>query len=670
MNKIKILHIILGLFSGGSGRAAIATAKYSSRLGNFQHRIVSLTPACPNAIELAKEAGLSVLDAPERGVLLSEMENTDIVHLHFWNNPQMYEFLRSELPAMRLLIWFHVAGDKPPQIITKELVDYSDFALACSPYTYEHSVFQNLSAEVRLKKAGMVYGAADFERVSQVQPRQHDTFNVGYIGHVGFAKMHQNYVPMSTLIDIPNVKFIVCGGGLQNYLQQQADQLGAAERFDFRGHVEDIRSVIEELDIYGYPLCEDTYAASELNLQEVMYAGIPPVVFPYGGVKRLVIDNYTGLIVNSELEYKQAIEYLYHHPEERARLGRNAKEYAQQIFGAENAAKRLNPIYERLIERPKRKREWGIDADSSLLYQQISLQDLTGEELSGAELFTQSLGDTAPEFRVSLTSQNIQKLLKAEQKIATSSILLSIGEGGLAQYRTYYQNDSYLRLWSGLVLQQQERNAEAISEFISAINLGCIHWRVSWYLAQAAEKVNDISLAEEAARLVVQVVPDFVEAQEMHKRLASLLEQSTDLTHLKLRDINLIIFPDWSLSEDLLYQELRSAIRVIATYLAQSQVTLLVDTTSISDEDAELAISGVVMNLLMEEDLDISNSLEISFIGQLSVVSWKALLPCIQARITLENENQQAIILVNADSIPAYQIDELEDHKLGSFFLT
>src|SRR5919202_2837360 len=512
MKTLNILHVIQGFYRGGSGRALVATAKYSSQLGSFQHRVVSLAPASPDAIEMAKAAGLSVVNVTDRKTVLSEMENADIVHLHFWNNPQMYEFLHSELPAMRLLIWFHVAGDKPPQIITKELVDYSDFALACSPYTYEHPVFQNLSAEVRLKKTGMVYGAADFERVSDIQPRHHDTFNVGYIGHISFAKMHPNYVPMSAQIDIPNVRFIVCGGGIQDYLQQQAQELGVAEQFDFRGHVEDIKSVIELLDVYGYPLCEDTYAASELNLQEVMYAGIPPVVFPYGGVKRLVINNYTGLIVHSELEYKQAIEYLYHHPEERRRLSRNAKEYAQQIFGAENAAKQLNPIYERLIEWPKRRREWGIDADLMLLYQPVSLQDLTGqpEELSGAKLFAKSLGDTAPEFTVSLTSQNIQQLFEAERKIAASSILLSMGEGGILQYRDYYQNDGYLRLWSGLVRQQQGRNAEAVSELTAAINLGCKHWRVAWYLAQVAARVNDIPLAEKALRVVLQAVPDLV----------------------------------------------------------------------------------------------------------------------------------------------------------------
>jgi hypothetical protein len=193
------------------------------------------------------------------------------------------------------------------------------------------------------------------------------------------------------------------------------------------------------------------------------------------------------------------------------------------------------------------------------------------------------------------------------------------------------------------VLQHQGGDAEAVSELTTAINLGCNHWRVFWYLAQVAARVDDIPLAEKALHTVVQAAPDFAAAQEMLKHLKSGSEESTDLVHLRLRDINLIIFPDWSLSEDSLSQELTNVIRSIATHPQGSHMTLLVDTSNVSDEDAELAISGVVMNLLMEEDLDIAGGPEISLIGKLSEMQWKALFPRLQARILLENENQQAM---------------------------
>ena len=659
---IKILHIIHGLYQGGSGRALIAIAKYSAKEGSFKHRIISLAPASPDAIQMAEELGMSVINAADKDIILSAIENADIVHYHFWNNPGNYEFFQLELPPMRLLMWFHVAGDRAPQIITKELIDYSDFALACSPYTYEHQAFQSLAEGVRLNKTGMVYGATDFDRLSGVSPKPHETFNVGYIGDVNLLKIHPNYVAMSTAINVPNVKLILCGGGPIGYFQQQAMQLGGADRFEFRGFVEDIKSVLEIFDVYGYPLREDTYAASELNLQEAMYAGVPPVVLPYGGVKRLVINNYTGLIAGSELEYTQAVEYLYHHPEERARLGRNAREYAQQIFGAENAAKELNPIYEKLMNSPKQTREWGIPRSSSLLDEPILLEDVLGklEQFATAKLFVRALGNTSPEFSISLNSEDVQELFKAEEKIANSSILLSMGEGGILQYRNYYKNDGYLGLWSGLVLQQQGRNEHAVSEFASAINLGCNHWRVSWYLAQTAAKIENFALAKQAVSVVLKAIPNWEPAQKLLQSLESILEKTYLVEKLGLRDINLIIFPDWTQPEDSLFPELAKVIKEIASHPDKSQITLLIDNTNISDTDAELALSSIAMNLLTEEDLDVANGSEISLIGKLTEVERSYLISRVDGKIQLFYENKEAIKVFVEEDIIELEINKLD----------
>lgn len=114
--------------------------------------------------------------------------------------------------------------------------------------------------------------------------------------------------------------------------------------------------------------------------------------------------------------------------------------------------------------------------------------------------------------------------------------------------------------------------------------------------------------------------------------------------NLKLRDTNIVIFPDWGQLENRLLQDLANVIRVVVSHPNKDQMTLLIDTSDVSEEDANLALSTVVMNLLMEEDLDVTDGPEISLIGRLSEVQWQALLPHIKARIALENENQQAIL--------------------------
>jgi len=131
------------------------------------------------------------------------------------------------------------------------------------------------------------------------------------------------------------------------------------------------------------------------------------------------------------------------------------------------------------------------------------------------------------------------------------------------------------------------------------------------------------------------------------------------LLGLNLKDVNIIIFPDWSAPEESLGEELARVFATVITHPDKTHMTLLVDTSNISDEDADAAISSVVMSLLMSEDLDVSDGPEISLIGQLSERQWSALLPRIHSRIRLENENQEAIARVKATNLPCCELDNL-----------
>ncbi|MEQ9353941.1 glycosyltransferase [Coleofasciculus chthonoplastes] len=139
------------------------------------------------------------------------------------------------------------------------------------------------------------------------------------------------------------------------------------------------------------------------------------------------------------------------------------------------------------------------------------------------------------------------------------------------------------------------------------------------------------------------------------------------LLPLNLRDINLIIFPDWSQPEEVIGRDLEEAMRSVATHSQRSDMTLLIDTSGIADEEANFLLSGIVMNLLMQEDLDISDSVNISLVGRLSIIQWEALLPRLKARLVLEYENKQAIAKVKADSIPFYSTDSFVNQKIEQF---
>lgn len=532
---VNVLHVIEGLSLGGAARALMTCAAECAALDGGVHTVASLGPAAPKTtLNLARQYGLEVLDAPDVETLRASVGTSDIVHVHYWNAPRMAEFLRLDLPPMRLLVKFNVGGLYPPHVITRDIVDFADMVQTTGPFAHDLPVFAGLDPEVRLAKIRMSYGAADFSRLQDFRLRKHDGYNVTYLGTVDFVKLHPDYVALSSYVRVPESRFIVCGSGAAfPVLERQARKLGTLGRFDFRREKEDIAAVLAVTDVFGYPLREDNYSSGELVLQEVAYAGIPAVIFPYGGAGRLVVNDFTGYVVRSAPEYREALEYLHRFPRERARLGRNAREYATQLYGAENAVRTTREIYDRLMTLPKRARVFGAPDGDDFISRPARLADLVLDEIGavGAWLFIESLGDAAPWFLASLVSPDPNEQLEADGRIASSSPVLA--EGALFRYRDHHPDDGFLRYWCGLILQKRGEDVQAAAEFTRALQSGCDHWRLYWYLARSAVRTGDVGMAREALQRVRRLAPAFSDAREM---LVGLLdEEGEDLSDQALR---------------------------------------------------------------------------------------------------------------------------------------
>jgi len=133
--------------------------------------------------------------------------------------------------------------------------------------------------------------------------------------------------------------------------------------------------------------------------------------------------------------------------------------------------------------------------------------------------------------------------------------------------------------------------------------------------------------------------------------------------NIALREINWIAFPDWSQPEETLGLALQEAIKRLVSHPDRAKMTLLIDHTNMEAEDAELLLSSIVMNLLMEESVEVDRGPEIVLVGDLSEVQWSVLMPQLQGRIKLENENQQVIALSQVDTIPLIELGDLDVHE-------
>ena len=491
----RVVHVIRQIAAGGSSQAALLAARFTP---GVQPTLVSLLPAAEPDVSAAREARMELISAPDSGQLHVMLAEADLVHIHFWNNPDLYRLMRGAWPPARVLVWSTVAGQHPPQIIPPQMVAWADAIAVTSPISLELPAL----AGAPQGSVHLVSASANASALAAISRQPHEGFNVGYLGTVDFAKLHPDFVALCAGVNVPGVRFLVAGlGGAYDQLRQQAHALGVAERFELRGFVKSVGAYLAGLDVFGYPLAIGNYATSELALQEALLIGVPPVVFDQPSMRHVVQHKHTGLLVATASEYCRAIEYLYHQPTERARLSANARAYGQQHVSPARMGEQFAEIYAELLRRPKRVRTWPVGVEAG--------------PWMAAAAFVDSLGGAAPQYEISLQSEG-EAALRADQVIEQSDHLMTApASGGMMDWRRCYPNDAWLRVWAGLALLGQGRPALALAEFHLARRLGLNLWRVDWHMVRAARACSATEVAEAALARVRAAAPDFTPAHAL-----------------------------------------------------------------------------------------------------------------------------------------------------------
>jgi predicted O-linked N-acetylglucosamine transferase (SPINDLY family) len=156
-------------------------------------------------------------------------------------------------------------------------------------------------------------------------------------------------------------------------------------------------------------------------------------------------------------------------------------------------------------------------------------------------------------------------------------------------------------------------------------------------------------------------------SQDWYRYFNSEKYQNSNLINdLKLQEINIVIFPDWSVDEDNLGWELQQVIQILANH--KSKITLLIDVGDTSAEEADIVLAAIAMNLMMEAEIDITEELTISLIIDLNEIQWQNLIPRINARVSLQHENQTVIVNKQVEQIPLYSLENLKEASAEQFF--
>jgi len=438
--KKNVLHITQHL-GGGVGRVLLNYFTNAKKESSFIHEVVCLDYANEDAIKIVKDLNMPLFDKmyEKQSELLKMIADADLVLIHWWNHPLLFDFLvRTELPPCKLIMWSHTSGFSPPYVFSNKILNYPDKFVFTTPISFETKEVMDLT-ETQKNNLRVVWSTGGTEHVKSVKPKEHSGFNVGYIGTVDYAKIHPDFLKICDKINIPNIKFIVCGGSNEKEIKAEAEQLGISEKFEFPGIVE-ITEYLPIFDVFGYPLAPYHYGTCDQVLAESMAAEIVPIVLDNKMERYMVKDGITGIVAKNENEYIKAIEMLYQDKELREKLSKNAIIYAKEKFSIEKMVKDWDIIFNETLIIDKSSKKWNLD---------IEQKDITTKDV-----FMEALGDYSKPFKEYYAAKTNIELEKATQKIkelARSPNWQSKTKGTVHHYNYFFPNDKYIKIWSELM---------------------------------------------------------------------------------------------------------------------------------------------------------------------------------------------------------------------------
>jgi glycosyltransferase involved in cell wall biosynthesis len=351
------------------------------------------------------------------------IEKADIVLIHFWNHPLLYDFLvRETLPPARIIMWSHISGSYPPYVFTRPLLRYPDYFVFTTPLSFGTKEVQALESTARMPVIWSTAGP-----VSHVQPRPHKGFVVGYIGTVDYCKLHPDFLKMCAAINIPDVHFVVCGGPCENEIRKEAESMGIGDKFTFTGYVDNVADYLAGFDVFGYPLNPMHYGTCDQALTEAMAAGVPPVVLS-NPMESHMVQSDTGLVVQDADIYVKTMEYLYLNPASLKPLSENARASVGARFSLDKMIGEWKGQFDEAMSLTKTAREW--------------MGRVKGENVLPSDVFLESLGEYGKDFDP-ITTKNLRNL--REQPIWSSAT-----RGTAHHYHYFSPEDERLKLWSDL----------------------------------------------------------------------------------------------------------------------------------------------------------------------------------------------------------------------------
>lgn len=218
--------------------------------------------------------------------------------------------------------------------------------------------FSNHAARLRPERVSVIPNGVDYARFAEAVPADLSHYGVPAgvrmilsVGRLHPQKGHRLLIEaLAPLLQREeDLHLIIAGEGpLRAELMQEIARLPSGSRIHLIGAQEDIPGLMRAANLF---VLTSRWEGMPNVVLEAMAAGTPVVTTDVEGVRELIADGESGLIVNSfcPKEIRTAVERCLADSGLRSRMAESAQQYVKQSFTTQLMIQKYDELYRRLL---------------------------------------------------------------------------------------------------------------------------------------------------------------------------------------------------------------------------------------------------------------------------------------------------------------------------------
>lgn len=284
-----------------------------------------------------------------------EENKIDIIHVHNGKDYWLAVFAKYLAGRAKIVATRHILKSLGNSFFHQKMFTKIDQFIAVSEQVKENLIKEN---NIDLDKIKVVHNGMDLSNYTNIDSEylfselniKKSDFVIGSVGTLCDRKNQKLLVDLAKKIEIENIKFVLIGEDFtekkkyKTKLLNEIKQSNLNDKILMTGYRNDIPELMDFFDLLVVPSKAEAFGLVAI---EAMAAGTPVIANKVDGLKEVIKNNETGILIsdNNINEYKKEILSLYHDKKLRKKYSENGIKRVKNKFSLEKMIKLVEKIY-------------------------------------------------------------------------------------------------------------------------------------------------------------------------------------------------------------------------------------------------------------------------------------------------------------------------------------